>query len=79
MRRTACAQGNVLWHPSSVSGVILWVVVVLVVGGLVAFAAIRLSTRGTDEITVMALFILAAILGIVALSALTFLRKTLAS
>jgi hypothetical protein len=52
------------------------IAIALVLAAAASFGALRLGTRRMGSIAVAALFMLAALLGIVAILSVTFFRKT---
>lgn len=58
----------------------IWITIALalVFGALVAFATLRLSTHRGDQTVTMGLFMLAALLAIIAIASVTFFRKAVA-
>lgn len=61
--------------PKDWPAVIITVIVALGLAGLAGYLSIRLAGRRSDNTIVMGLFMLAAVFGVVAIFALTFLGK----
>jgi hypothetical protein len=62
--------------PKDFPAVLLAIAVFLGLAGVAAFVSVRLAARRSDINLVMAVFMLAVVLGIVAIFTLTFLGKT---
>lgn len=62
--------------PKDFPAVIIAVLVFLGLAGIASFLSVRLASRRSDITLVMALFLLACVLGIVAIFTLTFLGKS---
>jgi hypothetical protein len=62
--------------PKDWPAVIVAVIIALGLAGVAGYLSIRLAGRRSDNTIVMGLFMLAAVFGVVAIFALTFLGKT---